>query len=102
MNAGHRGDEAAAPDSDSIELSHDFRFQIPGQYKHVVWLVAHECVGRYDGNVASGQQLGLLVRVAVCDHRNVGCGDAAEVEQRIALSRRTVSGHNLAGSFSTR
>ena len=86
------GRRTARPTRARRQLRHDLVLQVPGQDQDVVGTCLLERVGMPDRDVRAGQELPLLVRVAVDRELEEVRTDAAVVEQRVPLARGAVAG----------
>ena len=83
--------------ADRRHARHDLVADVPGQDQHVVGPGLQDPLRRVHRDAGAGQEPPLLVRADV-DRvvEQIGL-DAAEVQERVALGRRAVADHGLAG-----
>src|SRR5687768_6731877 len=82
---GHGGDEAPAPVGNLGQLRDDLASEVPGEDEHKIRLRFEQRRDRSDRNAAARKEPALFGGAAVDDERDVVCGEAAGVEQGVAL-----------------
>src|SRR3984957_14587696 len=92
----YRDDKPAAPLAHITQLLHDFVFQIPGQNHYVIGLGFANPVGSVDRNTSPRQMPALLVRTSIDRVFDQIFANAAVMQQRGALSRRTIPCNSFA------
>src|ERR1022692_4025452 len=84
--------KAAAPLADEAQLLDDLVLEVPGQDQHDVWLVFAQSIRRADRDVATRQQMPLLVWVQIAGVVDEVTAHPAVVEQGVALRRGAIAG----------
>ena len=90
-----RDDEPRSPFTRVGQLLDDLVLEIPRKDQDVVGAILLEHLGVLDRDVRPRQELALLVRVAIDRVLKEIGANAAEVQKRVALSRRAVAGDAL-------
>src|SRR5262245_57050883 len=91
-----RDDELGPPLARVRQLLEDLVLEVPGEYEDVVGPSFSDPLGSVDRDVRAREEAALLVRVAVDGEVDEVAADPAVVEQRVALTRRSVAGDRLA------
>src|SRR5512147_1618882 len=86
-----RDDEAPSPLAHVGELVDDLVGQVPGKDQDEVRMGLFECLRMVNRDPGAGQELPLLVRVAVDRELEQVGADAAVVEQRVSLAGSAVA-----------
>src|SRR6267378_2157615 len=93
---GNRHNKLASPFSNAGHLRHDLVFEIPRQNEQIVGLGFLDLVGMQDRDMRSGEELALLVGIAVHGVVDEIRADATVIQQRVAFARGSVSDDRLA------
>ena len=80
----------------NCNLLHDFIFQVPGQDDDIVRLCLPDSVRMINRDMSARQEPPLFVGASIHCVFDEILADAAVVQQRRALARRSISGHRLA------
>src|SRR3989344_8221603 len=95
LHLGYGNDKLSTPLADKSILFHDFVLEVPGQDKQIIRFGFLDLVRMADRNVCAGRILSLLVGIAIDSVVEEVLADAAIIEKRIALARRTITGNRF-------
>src|SRR5437899_42028 len=91
LHVGRGHDESPAPLPDEAHLLDDLRLEVPREDEEEVRLTAPHVIRLADRDVCSREVSPLLVRVEIDGEVDEVGPDAAVVEQRVSLGRRSVA-----------
>src|SRR6185437_7612563 len=97
LECGYGHDESPPPAADVLQLLDNFIPQVPWQDQQIIGPHLLDPFRSQDWNPGAGEQLPLLVRVAINGKWEQVGAHSAIIQQGIALGGSAVGGHDLAG-----